>query len=85
MVHIFKKINLKLRLRYFEKIFSIMPDQILSINKIKLNNVLGAELSRFETIIRSYLTLIQSSFVIITLVIFTLLINKEIIILIFFQ
>ena len=38
-----------------------MPDQILSINKIKLNNVLGAELSRFETIIRSYLTLIQSS------------------------
>ena len=80
-----KKNNLKLRLRYFEKIFSIMPDQILSINKIKLNNVLGAELSRFETIIRSYLTLIQSSFVIITLVIFTLLINKEIIILIFFQ
>ena len=79
-----KKINLKLRLRYFEKIFSIMPDQILSINKIKLNNVLGAELSRFETIIRSYLTLIQSSFVIISLVMFTFLINKEIIILIFF-
>ena len=71
-----KKINLKLRLRYFEKIFSIMPDQILSINKIKLNNVLGAELSRFETIIRSYLTLIQSSFVIISLVMFTFLINK---------
>ena len=59
-----------------------MPDQILSINKIKLNNVLGAELSRFETIIRSYLT-IQSSFVIISLVMFTFLINKEIIILIF--
>ena len=79
-----KKINLKLRLGYFEKIFSIMPDQILSINKIKLNNVLGAELSRFETIIRSYLTLIQSSFIIVSLIIFTYLINEEIIVLIFF-
>ena len=73
--YVSKKIPILLRFDLYKKMYEINPEQMMIMDKQKVGNILGAEVSRLQNVITSYISLIYSSFTFILLLSFSFILD----------